>query len=642
MTGRRPTDEASLWPVTLSAFLATTGVLAGAGAMAGFAVAVVRGGGAAAPRWLILIAVAGLGGALIAAPFAAPGSPGTRRAITIGIASAGAVTATAVAIRWLPDTGGIGPFEIGVFTAGVAVAVSAPWLAKTLVETRAVDRLTAAARKIERDLDRSDGADSASSPPRLRSAELALVGLGVVALIAALAYVLPVGPLGHDEAVYALKARSWLEGTPATGFGVYRPVGMPVVGWVVLHISDSEVAFRAVATVLAVATAVTMWAIGRTMLSPAAALLGTGAFVVSESFLRRATEFLNDLTSAGMLLVAMFFVWFHFERYPNRWWLLAVAPAASAAYYLRYGTTLGLVVIFVVAGAIWFRRLAESRRQLMATAALLVVLLIPHFWYSQRLTGSFLGVFRAARTAVGGGGGGLADYAEWFPEHLAGTFGAIMMVGGVMFTTMLVILAWRDSRHAPAARTASFLTVTAVVTTFLIGVFTHGEPRFVFLPLMALLLVGGQAVAVLLGATAEIPHRAAAAALIAVVGYALATGAGSMHNRLDSITGSRDVLAETGSVIFLDAGGESCTVESAYIPQLTWYSVCATFGFGYDGPDGEAAYLVLFEDSDRQPSESQLDEMLAETTGVPVKVVPDDDDVYGDGYVYEFVATPTP
>ena len=158
------------------------------------------------------------------------------------------------------------------------------------------------------------------------------------------------------------------------------------------------------------------------MLSPVAALLGPAAFVVSESFLRRATEFLNDLTSAGLLLVVMFFVWFHFERYPNRWWLLAVAPAASAAYYLRYGTTLGLVVIAVVAGAIWFRRLAESRRQLMATAALLVALFIPHFWYSQRLTGSFLGVFRAARTAVGGGGGGLADYAEWFPEHLAGEY----------------------------------------------------------------------------------------------------------------------------------------------------------------------------------------------------------------------------
>ncbi len=114
-----------------------------------------------------------------------------------------------------------------------------------------------------------------------------------------------------------------------------------------------------------------------------------------------------------------------------------------------------------------------------------------------------------------------------------------------------------------------------------------------------------------------------------------------MHNRLVYITGSRDVLAESGSVVHLDAGGESCTVESAYIPQLTWYSVCATFGFGYDGPDGEAAYLVLFEDSDRQPSASQLDDMIAKTTGIPVKVVSDDDDVYGDGYVFEFVATAT-
>ncbi|MEV8308090.1 hypothetical protein AB0P36_12175 [Streptomyces flavidovirens] len=36
--------------------------------------------------------------------------------------------------------------------------------------------------------------------------------------------------LGHEEAVYANKVRSWVEGTPDAGWGVYRPVGLPALG----------------------------------------------------------------------------------------------------------------------------------------------------------------------------------------------------------------------------------------------------------------------------------------------------------------------------------------------------------------------------------------------------------------------------
>jgi hypothetical protein len=144
-------------------------------------------------------------------------------------------------------------------------------------------------------------------------------------------------------------------------------------------------------------------------------------------------------------------------------------------------------------------------------------------------------------------------------------------------------------------------------------------------------------VAVLLRRLAETPRRVAAGVLIAVAAYALATGGGAMANRMDAITGSRDVLAETGAVVHDDAGGESCTVQAAYIPQITWYSVCATFGFGYAGPLGDAAYLTLFEDSDRQPTNDQLNSLLAETSDTPITVVPDDDDVFGDGYVYELL-----
>lgn len=61
-------------------------------------------------------------------------------------------------------------------------------------------------------------------------------------------------------------------------------------------------------------------------------------------------------------------------------------------------------------------------------------------------------------------------------------------------------------------------------------------------------------------------RQVVAEALIVLIAYALATGADEMHNRLDRITTSRDVIADAGAVVHTDANGLSCTVHSAYLP----------------------------------------------------------------------------
>jgi hypothetical protein len=627
--------------VSVFGFLVTTAVIAGAGALFVFGFAFERGGGARPGRWLTLLAVASIGAAIIVASRVEPTESSSRRNLSVGIAGAGLVTTAAFAVRALLDTSGVAPSDIAGFVAGIGVVVAAPWLASRVEGGHLLSRFASVAPGESPPSVAASGRASVGRGMSVK--EWAVVGFGLMVLIAALAYVLPAGTLGHDESVYALKARSWLLGTPATGFRAYRPVGMPVVGWLVLVVSDSEVALRIAATAIAVGAMITMWAIGRAMLGQIAAVVGTATFFVSESFLRRATEFLNDLASAGLLLVTIFFIWLHFERHPDRWWLLAAAPAAAAAYYVRYGSLFGLVVIAVVGGAVWFRRLAASWRQLVATVGLLIALLIPHFWYSQSLTGSLLGVFRAAQAhAAGAGGFGLDDYLRFFPERLAGTFGAVVMVAGFVYTIMLAIPARTDPKHRSAARTASFLTLTAVAMTVLLGLFTHGEPRFVFLPLMALLLVGGQAVAAALSKMSGVTRRIAIAGLIVVVGYALVTGAGAMHNRLERISASRSVIGDTGELVRADAGTGSCTVQSAYVPQVTWYSRCATYLFDDQGPPGDHAYLVLFTDSDRQPTTAQLEIILGDTNGEPIQVVPDAGGVYGDGIVYELAVTSAP
>ncbi|MGI9528463.1 MAG: glycosyltransferase family 39 protein, partial [Acidimicrobiia bacterium] len=173
---------------------------------------------------------------------------------------------------------------------------------------------------------------------RASVAELA-VALGLTAILAVTyLMILSNGPLGNDEATYAVKARSWLEGTPSTGFYIYRPVGMPAIGWMVLQVSDSEVAFRLVGVAAAVATLGGMWGVGRRLFSPAAGLLAAAAIGSATSWLRRVPEFLNDIITTGLLLWIMFVIWRHFEDPEQpRWRVTLAAPLAAAAFYLRYG-----------------------------------------------------------------------------------------------------------------------------------------------------------------------------------------------------------------------------------------------------------------------------------------------------------------
>ena len=69
-------------------------------------------------------------------------------------------------------------------------------------------------------------ATKASRRP-LRSEAIWGIAIGL-SLVAVYALLISGGPLGHDDAVYAVKGLSWLDGTPATGFEIYRPVGMPM------------------------------------------------------------------------------------------------------------------------------------------------------------------------------------------------------------------------------------------------------------------------------------------------------------------------------------------------------------------------------------------------------------------------------
>ena len=340
-----------------------------------------------------------------------------------------------------------------------------------------------------------------------------------------------------------------------------------------------------------------MWVARQGDVRQGAGTVGAAVFMSTESFLRRATEFLNDVIAAGLMLAAMTVIWLHFERFPTRWWLVAAAPLGVGAYYMRYGSALGLVIIASVSAVIWWRHLLSSWRQIGVTAVVTAVLLVPHFIQSKALTGTLLGVFESARTSVGGGGGGLADYIRWLPARLAGPVGTALLAMGVVYAIVIVLAAMRGrSDLASEARTVGFTTATALILAVALGAFTHGEPRFLYLPLMLVLLTGARAITLVWGMLRRSPRMVigVAAGLVFALGFA----AGTLHmgRGIAAITDSREVLVRAANAARVDAAGRACEVRSSYIPQITWYAECSTHGFTSPLPEVRPAYPHAFRE----------------------------------------------
>ncbi|MFD4988101.1 hypothetical protein [Streptomyces sp. NPDC058374] len=288
-------------------------------------------------------------------------------------------------------------------------------------------------------------------------------------------------------------------------------------------------------------------------------------------------EFLNDIGSTGLLLVAVFLLTRAQER-PGSRALLALPPVVLAAFYVRYGVAGNLAAILLAALLAYGPRAWLARgRQLAMAGGVILAGLVPHFVHATQVTGSPLGLVlwatsQAERQFVGDG---LLYYLVIFPYRLAGELGGVVMAGGLVVAFAAVRRLRRSRREGagsepgPETRRWAFLGLTSVLIFVLLGVATDGEPRFVYLPVVLLTVLGVQALAEVAG---EQRRR-----LLAAVGVlALVTTAGTAqvvaHGAMPGPTGQARSTVPVARALASD--GTPCLLVTGYEPESGWYSGC--------------------------------------------------------------------
>ena len=435
--------------------------------------------------------------------------------------------------------------------------------------------------------------------------------------------------LGFDEAVYAATARSWVLDTPNTAWVSHRSPGISALG-LPMAVAEWDAGVRLVGFAFSMGAVVAGWALGRRLAGPAAGVLAALLIAAIPSLQLNGALFLTDVPSATGILVLMLVLWRQVEERarPNAG-LLWLAPLAAAVFYIRYGASVPILFLAVTAFLLRGGRLVQAWRITLATAALLAVLLVPHFVQSTLLHGNPLAIALSAQTGASPTypGEALREYLRMVPSELAGPVGGLLLVLGVLAWPIRVLLhGFRDR----SVRAHTLLVVPAVGQFLLLGLVALPQARYVLLPVM-LLLIAGALTAVDAGRLLSRAWRTTLAAGLAAAVIVGALGTAAVMTRLQAeVTPASSHLIDAARLIRGDAGGRSCSILGYPTPELIWYSGCAAQHFGYPpvaGREstltGERRYLLLSTTAtDREPGGTLRDEYLQLAEPEPLAVVP--------------------
>ena len=475
----------------------------------------------------------------------------------------------------------------------------------------------------------------------------ALVGILLVVAIAAGWLIGQAIPLGWDEAVYASKSRSLLTDTPSSTWAIYRAPGLPVIGLIGGTLGFTDANLRAVAVVMSLGTLAMAWAFVRQLWGPMAAIIALLTIVGSPVVVAELALFHTDLPAAGLLLALMLLVWYEFERRPEPGrLLLAAAPLAALAFYIRYGSILPIGGIAIAMVLLWHRAMLRNARLVGATLVFALILFAPHILESMVRTGSPLGIITSAGEQVDTSEpvATAARYLGWVPAQLAHRLGFVVMLAGVAHGAIVALDAIRRRDLAPAARRYAWLYVPAGMTTVGLVLQSHPEQRYVLLPVILAVVAGAGAVAAGLAWLRDRPALADRQLALDTAFFGgvllVAVVAGSVGARrvvaIEHESDDSRWLPAVGRAIEADSEGR-CAVVTSVPPIVEWYSRCAVAQFSTAGADAIAAgavddrtYVVFSGIDERRASPKTIDRVreLVVPRAVPLDGAPPDVEVY--------------
>ncbi len=398
--------------------------------------------------------------------------------------------------------------------------------------------------------------------------------------------------LGHDESIYAMKARSWLTGDPAAGWGIYRPLGLPLAGYVALHLNDSTGAVRAVGLLLNLLTVAIVYGVCARISTPRRAVVAVLVVISGATFLRRLPEFLDDISSSGLLLLTAYLV-LRSRRPGGDWLLCAAAVTATLTLLVRLGAGAGLASIAIAALISWGPGpWLRAWRPVAAAALTGAACLIPLAIYSDRVSGSWIGVITRAQATPYKiyFGEGLVFYARSFPLLLAGPVGAVAMAAGV---GAMAAGAGRLLRGRPANREHVFLGLAGVIQVLILGLLTHGETRYIFFTVLALTVIGVDAIARWAGRRSTLVMAGTAVAALTVTAL---TSAYTFHTLAHISAELAPTEQAAATIRDHRPPGRPCLVIAELHVSAAWVSRCDARLPDAVGtlPSGSAVYVIEF------------------------------------------------
>jgi 4-amino-4-deoxy-L-arabinose transferase-like glycosyltransferase len=440
------------------------------------------------------------------------------------------------------------------------------------------------------------------APMKLTGEPMLLAAIVLAFLASTLAAIGAGIAFGYDEAVYAQLTRHWLTGAPASGWDLHRPPGLSVLGLIPQALSpETEWAPRLIGAIAGVGVVVAGWWAARVVGGRLAGTVAAVALAAAAPLQVESASFLTDVPSTTVLLVMVVLLWQHVSGPgPIGRSVAWLGLLAALAFYLRYGAVVELAGLALASVMVAPQKLGAAWRVVAAAVAVFLLALIPHFAVAITETGTPWGILASAGRAAGGGDGlPLLSYVAWFPWQPIGPIGAAVALIGIGAAIRLAV---------PSAF-ARFVGVAVLVPIVVLGTLVHPEARYLLFPMALLVVLGSAQVAGYLERRSRALNAGLAGLIAASLILGAATTAMEIRIRAETFDWKRDVGRDIG-VVAGPARAPNCSIMTADVPIMSWYSGCHAVNFVTGGQTdrislllGRGRFVVVSADGPHQPSE---------------------------------------